>query len=308
MGVRTLGGLGERGLIARLRPRLASRGDVVLGAGDDCAVVGPPGAGEELVLKSDPVREGRHFAAGEDPRRVGRKALARVLSDFASMGAEPRWALVDFSAPQSFPVAAAEALYGGIDELARRWNVAVVGGDTSMSDALELHVFAAGAVPRGSAMTRSGARPGDAVFVTGELGGSYESGRHLDFDPKLDEGRWLRRRGVRCCIDVSDGAASELHRLADASRARFSVRSELLPASAAARAKADPVRSALRDGEDFELLFTVPSGLAAAMERDFSASFPGTPLSRIGEVGEGGGVFLDGAPLPDSGFDHFSSD
>ena len=306
--MQTLGGLGERGLIARLRPRLARRDDVLLGAGDDCALVLPPAPGEDLVLKSDPVREGRHFAPGTDPRRVGHKALARVFSDFASMGAMPRWALVDFSAPPSFPVAAADALYAGIDALARRWGVAVVGGDTSMSEGLELHVFAAGAVPSGSAMTRSGARPGDAVFVTGCLGGSYESGRHLDFEPRLAEGDWLRRNGVRCCIDVSDGTASELHRLADASCSRFSVSSGLLPISAAAGAADDPVRHALRDGEDFELLFTVSASRAGALARGFSARFPGTPFSRIGEVGEGRGVFLDGAPLPDAGFDHFSTD
>ncbi|MBR1837201.1 MAG: hypothetical protein IJ783_07925, partial [Kiritimatiellae bacterium] len=142
----TLGDVGERGFLARLLPMLAPRPDVLVGAGDDCAVCAAPEPGLDLVFKSDPVREGAHFAPGEDMARVGRKALGRVLSDFASMGAEPRWALVDFCAPAGFSVSAAEALYGGIDSMARRHGVAVVGGDTSRGGALELHVFAAGVV------------------------------------------------------------------------------------------------------------------------------------------------------------------
>ena len=308
----TFASLGERGLVRRLRAALPSRPDVLVGAGDDCAVVAWSDA-EDLVLKSDPVREGHHFLPGTDPRRVGRKALGRVLSDFASMGAEPRWALVDLVAPADTPAATADALYAGIGALAREHGVAVVGGDTSRGDALELHVFAAGAVPRGSAMLRSLARPGDSLWVTGSLGRSFESGRHLDFPPRLREGAWLRARGRRACIDVSDGLASELWHLARESGVRIALDPAAVPLSETCGAMPDPLAHALGDGEDFELLFTVPpddEGFADGFRR----SFPGTRCTRVGAVGEplAGGLVLCGSgpgarELPQGGFDHFAA-
>lgn len=306
----TFASLGERGLIRRLRAVLPSRADVLVGAGDDCAVVAWTAA-EDLVLKSDPVREGHHFLPGTDPRRVGRKALGRILSDFAAMGAEPRWALVDLVAPAETPAAAADALYEGLGSLARANGVAVVGGDTSRGDALELHVFCAGAVPRGSAMLRSLARPGDSLWVTGSLGRSFESGRHLDFEPRLREGAWLRARGARACIDVSDGLASELWHLARESGVRIALDPGAVPLSETCGAMPDPLAHALGDGEDFELLFTVPPG-DAGFEAAFRRAFPGTRCTRVGAVDEpcaGGHVRCGpepGAPeLPQGGFDHF---
>ena len=310
----TLRELGERGLIARLRPRLPSRPDVLVGAGDDCALVAPPSPGEDLVLKSDPILEGRHFLPGTDPRRVGRKALGRVFSDFAAMGAAPRWALADFVAPDTLPVATAEGVMAGFAERAREFGAAVVGGDTSRGDALELHVFAAGAVPHGRAMLRSAARPGDALWVTGRLGRSFESGRHLDFTPRVREGAWLRERGSRACIDVSDGLASELWHLAEESEARLFLDAGAVPFSETCAAMPDPLAHALGDGEDFELLFTVPPEDAAFGDA-FRRAFPDVPCTRIGAVlapQPGGLVVCGAAPgaareLPRGGFDHFVS-
>lgn len=310
-GPDTFASLGERGLIRRLRAALPTRPDVLVGAGDDCAVVAGAGPGEDLVLKSDPVMEGRHFLPGTDPRRVGRKALGRVLSDFASMGAEPRWALVDLVAPAGTPAPVADALYEGIGALAREHGVAVAGGDTSRGDALELHVFCAGAVPHGAAMLRSLARPGDSLWVTGSLGRSFESGRHLDFPPRLREGAWLRARGRRACIDVSDGLASELWHLARESGVRIALDPAAVPLSETCAAMPDPLAHALGDGEDFELLFTVPpddAGFASA----FRNAFPGTRCTRVGVVSgaDAEGLVLCGAgpaarELPQGGFDHF---
>lgn len=306
----TLGTLGERALVSWLRPRLPTRPDVLVGAGDDCAVVAGPRPGEELVLKSDPIAEGRHFAPGADPRLVGRKALGRVLSDFASMGAEPRWALVDFAAPAQTPADFARGALEGLSELALRFGVAVVGGDTSEAPVAQLHVFAAGVAPSGQAMLRSAARPGDAVFVTGEFGRSYESGRHFSFEPRLREGTWLRRRGVRCCIDVSDGLACEAWHVADESRVRIELRASDIPLSELCAAMPDSLRHALGDGEDFELLFTARPDVAAGLEDSFAAEFPGVRCARIGQVAaseDNGLVVMDGAELPRSGYEHFSA-
>ena len=236
----TLGEIGERGLIARIRGALASRGDVLVGAGDDCAVVAWTDA-EDLVLKSDPVREGHHFLPDADPRLVGRKALARVLSDFASMGAEPRWALVDLVAPGDAPLARIEGVFEGLNALARRHGVAYVGGDTSKGDALELHVFCAGAVPHGRALLRSGARPGDLLLSTGPLGDSFATGRHLTFEPRLAEGRLLREGGAHACIDVSDGLASELWHLARESGMHLHVDLAAIPVAPTLAGRADAV-------------------------------------------------------------------
>lgn len=311
--VATFGSVGERGFIARLRPLLPARGDVVLGAGDDCALVRPPAPDEELVLKSDPIVEGRHFLHGDDPERIGRKAISRVLSDFAAMGAEPRWTLVDFAAPPETPLAAADGILAGMAAVARRHGVAVVGGDTSRGDALSLHVFCAGAVPRGTAMRRDGARPGDSLFVTGALGGSFASGKHFDFEPRLAEGAWLRRRGVACAIDVSDGLSSEVWHVARASRARIEIDPTAIPFSETALRSGDPLAAALGDGEDFELLFSVP-GTDSSFAADFAAAFPDTPCTRIGRVvaaDPAGAAFLSRtglppAPLPETGYDHFA--
>ena len=303
----TLSELGERGLIARIRDALPSRADVLVGAGDDCAIVAWTDA-EDLVLKSDPVREGHHFLPETDPRLVGRKALGRVLSDFASMGAEPRWALVDLVAPGDAPVARIDGVFGGLAALAREHGVALVGGDTSRGDALELHVFCAGAVPRGRALLRSGARPGDLLFSTGPLGDSFATGRHISFEPRLAAGRALREAGAHACIDVSDGLASELWHLARESGMHLHVDLAAIPVAPSLAGRPDAVAHALGDGEDFELLAAAPPAVAAAL----AAALPcPVPFGRVVGPAPGGAVTCAAAPgaparpLPEAGFDHF---
>lgn len=307
----TLASLTERGLIARLRPHLATRPDVLVGAGDDCALVRPPAPGEVLVLKSDPVICGRHFLPDTEPRRIGHKALGRVLSDFAAMGAEPRWGLIDFSAPPDTPAETAEQIYEGIHALAERYGVAITGGDTTAADTLSLHVFVAGAVPEGKALLRSAAEPGDSLYVTGLLGRSYESGHHLDFEPRIAVGRWLRERGIRCAIDISDGLASELWHLAEESGVRLFLIAPAVPLSPVCEAMPNALAHALTDGEDFEMLFTVPPDDIRFLP-DFLHAFPEIPCTPVGIVGErlaGGRVTYGsgdgGTLLPRGGFDHF---
>ena len=301
--MKTLHQIGERALIRRLLPTLPTRPDLVVPAGDDCAVVRWMGRWD-AVLRSDSVVEGVHFLPDAPPARVGHKALARVLSDFASMGAEPQHVLVNLVAPPATPVRRIEQLYAGLSRLARRWGVAVAGGETVSGQALELHVFGLGRVPRGRAVLRSHARPGDAVFVTGTLGGSI-LGRHLTFAPRLREGLWLQAGGwARAMIDVSDGLATDLRQLAEASGVGVTVDPGSVPVSAAARRMADGLSAeahAWRDGEDFELLFTVPARRVAAFAKAWPRAFP-LRITRLGTITRS--RELQG--LPDGqGYEHF---
>ncbi len=312
--VKTMGGtlqeLGERPLISRIRRQAAGADDVVAGIGDDCAVVRPtPDAAEDLVLKSDPVICGHHFLPDAEPRLVGRKALGRVLSDFAAMGATPRWILVDLVAPGDTTVAYIDAAYAGMSALAQEHGCSIIGGDTCRGEALEFHVFGCGSLPRDTARLRSGARPGDTIRVTGRLGGSLISGSHLSFSPRVREGQWLRD-WANAMIDISDGLASELWHLAEESRAALVLDPARVPFTAAAAATADPLGHALFDGEDFELLFTLPPDRDATFDAAWRAAFPDLPCTRIGEVvraGEPEVRLAGGAPIPRGGFDHFAS-
>lgn len=299
----TLRQIGERALIRALLPGLPRRPDLVVPAGDDCAVIRLD-ARWDGILKSDAVVEGVHFEPDAPAARIGHKALARVLSDFAAMGAEPQHVLVNLVAPPSTPVRRIRQVYAGINRLARRWGVAVAGGETVTGPVLELHVFGYGRVPRGRAVLRSGARAGDVLYGTGSLGGSL-SGRHLAFPPRLREGQWLRSRGgVTAMMDVSDGLATDLRHLVEASGVGAVVTPDGVPVAAAARKLRDgktPLQHAWCDGEDFELLFTVPAARSRALELAWKRAFP-LRLTRLGVVTRK--QDLVGCPSAE-GFEHF---
>ena len=256
-----------------------------MGAGDDCAVVRPGGgAPEDLVLTSDPVVEGVHFTAEVAPEAVGHKALGRVLSDIAAMGAEPRWALVDVVARGSTPMATVDALYDGMGALAATCGLAIVGGDIAEGPCLELHVFGVGAVPRDAALLRSGAGDGDVLFATGSLGGS-RLGRHLHIEPRLEEGIWLRDWAT-AMMDISDGLATDLRHITHASGTGCELNMEQIPISEAAASLDDersPLEHALCDGEDFELLFTVPGSRREAFRSAWQQAFE-MPCTEIGRM------------------------
>lgn len=182
---RTLRDIGENRLLREMLPRLPQRAGTVVGPGDDCAVVRIPGAKEDALFTTDPVIEGRHFTADTPPRLVGRKAIARAISDIAAMGGEPLWILVNLVAPGDTPLARVRGIFAGLIATAEEFSLGILGGDTAEGPTLELHVTGIGRVGRGRAVLRSGARAGDALYVTGALGGAYLDGNrhHLLFEP-----------------------------------------------------------------------------------------------------------------------------
>jgi len=280
MRTTTLADLGEDRLVAQLSSLLASGPSVRTGIGDDCAVLGPRNAPLWQLLKTDAVVEGVHFTPDTAPRRIGWKALCRPISDIAAMGGSPEHALVTIAARRDLPAAWLRALYRGIEAAARRFGVHVVGGETARSPGpLFLSIALTGSVPRPHCVLRSGGRPGDALYVTGRLGGSL-AGHHLDFIPRLEEARWLVSNfKPRAMMDLSDGIGSDLPRLAAASHCGFHLDEEKVP-----RNPGCSLAQALGDGEDFELLFALPPRRCAALEAAWKTTFPRLPLSRIGAL------------------------
>ena len=279
-------------LIARLTRSLPSNKSVVAGPGDDCAVL-DFGLPERLLLfKTDAVVEGIHFTATARPEQIGHKALGRCLSDIAAMAGTPTAALVTIALPRKFDPVFVEAIYGGMNALARRHDVAIVGGETTTNpERMLISVALVGTVPRGKGVLRSGAEVGDAIFVTGELGGSM-AGKHLEFEPRLVEARWLAEHfSVHAMLDISDGLAGDLRHVLKASRVGAELLSGSIPISREARraAKAEtsakpPLLAALTDGEDFELLFTVASRDAVPVLDAWKKRFTQLPLTCIGKI------------------------
>lgn len=310
--------MNEFELIRRLTRSLPTNQSVVVGPGDDCAVLDIGLPDRMLLFKTDAVVEGIHFTPETPPEKIGHKALARCLSDIAAMAGTPTAALVTIGLPGNFNPAKVEAIYDGMNGLARRHQVAIVGGETTTNPGgILISIALLGTVPRGKAVLRSGAEVGDAIFVTGELGGSLE-GRHLEFEPRLAEARWLAQHfALHAMIDVSDGLAGDLRHILAASRVAAELLSNAIPVSAPARraAKAKStakpaVLAALTDGEDFELLFTVASRDAVPLLDAWKVQFPELPLSCIGKIKEGEGITLRDKTgtrlLTAHGYVHFS--
>jgi thiamine-monophosphate kinase len=285
--------LGEDRLVALLTKGLGSGGNVRVGIGDDCAVIGSPRAKVWQLLKTDCVIEGIHFLPDADPRKIGWKAMARVLSDIAAMSGVPESALITIAARRDLPVKTLTSIYAGMRKAARQFRFQIVGGETSRSPGpLFISIAMAGSVERKRCVLRSGGRPGDALYVTGKLGGLQ---RHLDFTPRLRESRWITESFcVHAMMDVSDGLASDLPRLAFASRVAFTIYENAIP-----RAPGCALREAMSDGEDYELLFAIAPKNCADLERKWRRKFPKLPLTRIGELTQGT------ATIPASGYDHF---
>jgi thiamine-monophosphate kinase len=289
--MKTLREIGEHSALKRIFELLPSRPDVLHGAGDDCAVVKAEGSDWDWLLTSDPVIEGTHFAGQTPPRLVGRKAVARTFSDLAAMGGEPCWTLIDTVAPPDTPAAWLEDACRGAAELAEKYHVALVGGDLSRGPVKELHAFTVGRTPSGSAVLRSGADNNDTIFVTGELGASIR-GKHLSFEPRIAEGIWLHKTGwATSMIDLSDGLARDLKRLCEMSGTGAEIRLADIPASPETENIDDsrtPIDHALYDGEDFELLFTVPQN----REKEFLCAWSDTfdlPCRPIGHISDNPG-------------------
>lgn len=288
---------------------MAERGNrdkaIVKAIGDDCAILRPR-ANEDLVFTTDFVLEGRHFTL-ETHRAadVGHKALARCLSDLAAMGAEPVFCLVSLAIPERRASSWTTQFYSGLLALAGRFKVTLAGGDLAQFEKVVVDVICCGRVPRGKALLRSGARPGDRIYVTGELGASalgvatkkgHEWRRHLRPEPRLGAGIALRGLGASACIDLSDGLSLDLHRLCLESRVSAAIVAADLPV-----ARGAGMRHALHGGEDYELLFTAPA------RRRIATHIAGIPVTCIGLVtrSQPGKMKLDGQRLEAAGFEHF---
>ena len=309
--------MNEFELIDRLKPLLPRNDSVVVGAGDDCAVLTAPAAGQQLLFKTDAVVEGVHFTAETPGEKVGRKALARAVSDIAAMAGTPTSAVITLGLPSGFSPDRVESIYRGMADFASRHGIALVGGETTRSPgAMFLNVALLGAVPTGRAVLRSGAKVGDAVFVTGELGGSIE-GHHLDFEPRLTEARWLAEHfDIHAMMDLSDGLAGDLQHILEASQVPGGeILAPALPIRQAARLRArasdtakPAVVAALTDGEDFELVLTIAPSDAVRLLDGWKARFPETRITCIGRLNDRPGLFLRderGLKLLGHGFQHF---
>jgi thiamine-monophosphate kinase len=308
--------MNELELIARLTRSLPANAAVVAGAGDDCAVLDCGQPGRYLLFKTDAVVEGVHFTSKARPEQIGHKALGRCLSDVAAMAGRPLAALVTAALPDDFSPDFVERIYSGINGLAQRHGVAIAGGETTRNpERLLLSIAMVGEVARGKCLLRGGAKAGDALMVTGELGGS-QAGKHLEFEPRLAEAQWLAEHfPIHAMIDVSDGLAGDLGHILRSSGVGAELLARAIPVSRAAKLQAraqskPPLLAALGDGEDFELLFTVGSGHAVALLDGWKKQFPKLRLSCIGRITAEGGLKLRDKrglhPLETHGYVHFA--
>ncbi len=291
-------------LTERIR-RLAPSPGMVLGIGDDCAIFRPRGCSEDLLFTTDLLIEETHFRR-ETHRAadVGWKALARGLSDIAAMGGEARFCLVSLALAPWTDSRWVDGFYRGLLRLAGRSGTMLAGGDVSHSERVMCDIVVCGGVPRGQALRRDGARAGNAIYVSGTLGGSARGlatgrgqawRRHLRPEPRLALGRHARRDlHATAAMDLSDGLSLDLHRLCLASKLSADI--GIPPIF-----KGATLEQALHGGEDYELLFTVPARVQVPFE------FEGVPVTRIGTMRKGpaGAVLLNGVPLEPLGYDHF---
>jgi thiamine-monophosphate kinase len=281
------------------------------GPGDDCAAL--EWTDDQLLLVTvDQVVGDRHYiATGQNnpthPERIGRKLLARNLSDIAAMGGQPLFAVVTLAFPKHKPPARFEAISQGIANLAKSYGVAVIGGDIATTPVDEVFTLTMlGQVAKNEIRLRSTAHSEDIVFMTGQAGASFESGHHLDFAPRLEQGRWLAQNKLATAmIDISDGVALDAFRMAKASKLRITLNLDAIPLRDPSR----PPNRAIADGEDYELLFTVKrANLQPLLDR---WPFDDVPIAEIGKCTPGKPDILDqsGNSLIDNtqpGFDHLA--
>lgn len=289
-----------------------------LGIGDDAAVV-KCRPGFELAVTTDAIVENVDFVRGRLPAALaGRKALAVNLSDAAAMGAEPRFFLMTLGIPRGMSQRWIRAFCEGTFQLARRYSVSCVGGDLSKSSVFFASITLMAEVKKGAEIRRSGAQAGDLIYVTGELGGSL-SGRHASFEPRVREALFLAEKfRPTAMLDVSDGLVQDLGHLLKSSGVSAEIDLDAVPVSKAARSRAQglsdqALQHALSDGEDFELVMSVPRTKAPAMEAAWKKKFPQTRFTRIGRIENGAQKMrFTRAGRPDpafrmtrKGYDHF---
>ncbi len=319
---RTLADVGESELIARIARRAGRTPgrDWALRIGDDAAILRPR-AGDELVLSTDAFVEGTHFRFGREPARtIGRRAMAVNLSDLAAMGAAPVGALLALAAPKRASLADFDGVVGGVLDQAERFGCPVVGGNLAHARGWSLDVTVIGRCRKGRALRRRGIRPGDALFATGTLGAATLARLRADADgaaltrvptPRIEAGRALARTGgVRACIDLSDGLATDLAHLLEGTGFGAEIEPSSLPrprgfARACASLGVDPTRVIAGGGEDYELLFALRSGRRDSADTGGDVRLSkrlGVSVTRIGRITSENGI--RGLPAPCRGH-HF---
>jgi len=290
----------EFDLIAALRSRVRDP-EGVLGIGDDCCAWSPHG---RTCLSVDAIVEGRHFTAHDDPRLIGSKAAGAALSDLAAMGARPVGAVVTLVCPSRWDgLAVMDGVITGLE----RHGCPLLGGDTSGGEELVVSVTVWGEETSGRLLLRSGGRPGDLLVVSGPLGGSLASGRHLRVEPRLAEGQWLAGCAyVHAAMDLSDGLAGDAPKLASASSCGCLLLPAQVPVHDDVPTMSDSVRAACCDGEDFELLVAIAP--EHWPELQLAWPFP-RPLAVVGWLIDQPGAFVEDragrmVPLPWLGYEH----
>jgi thiamine-monophosphate kinase len=292
---------------------------VVTGIGDDCAVLSVP-PGHELLVTTDFTIEKVHFRRDwHRPELVGRRCLTRGLSDIAAMGGEPRAAFLSLAVPGDVPQKWVDRFLKGLLDLAEEFKVPLAGGDTAQSaGGIQADIVVVGSVPRGKAVLRSGAKAGERIYVTGELGGSAaalarleeskplgaEYVRHFRPQARVAVGQWLRQQGVASAmIDVSDGLSTDLEHICQESHVGAEIEAEAIPrAQVGLGKKRVALELALHGGDDYELLFTSAAAIPSEVE--------GVRVTRIGRTTQSAGMRLIGADgkarrLAAAGWEHF---
>ena len=285
--------LREKSLIERIRRRVRAGASIITGIGDDCAVLRVP-AGHHLLVTTDFTLENVHFRREwHPPEVVGWRCLTRGLSDIAAMGGEPRAAFLSMALDRGVPQKWVNRFLAGLLEAAEEFRVPLAGGDTAQSaGGIQADIVVVGSAPKGTAVLRSGARPGDQIYVTGELGGSaaaiarmregkvraedYE--RHFHPVARVTVGRWLRRRGLASAmIDVSDGLSTDLEHICEESGVGAEIEVAAIPRARVGRpAQQVGFDLALHGGEDYELLFT--------SAKKIPATVTGVRVTRVGRI------------------------
>jgi thiamine-monophosphate kinase len=314
--------LAEKALIARIRAQVRRNPRIPVGIGDDCAVLRVP-AGHEALLTTDFSLEDVHFRRNwHPPEVVGHRCLTRGLSDIAAMGGEPIAAFLSLALPARLPQTWVDRFLDGFLALARQFRIPLVGGDTAQSPAgILADIVVLGSVPRGRAILRSGARPGDLLYVTGELGGGADAlhrlfagkriqpehyPRHFCPIPRLAIGRYLRKHSLATAmIDLSDGLSTDLGHICDESRVGAEILADSIPRARVGRpTHTVDLKDALHGGDDYELLFTAPP------RKHLPARIAGVPVTPIGRITRGKKILLikeggQRSPLKPEGWEHF---
>lgn len=273
---KTLSQIGEFGLINRIKSQAGKTSSVIQGIGDDAAVVSISSE-KYLLLTTDMLLEGVHFSKKMPARAIGHKAIATSISDIAAMGGDPKYAVISLGVPASCSWQFVSGMYQGIKKTAKNFRISIIGGDTVNSNKVIINVALVGVVNKKEVIYRNGARKGDHIFVTGPLGRSLSSRWHYRFVPRIAQAQYLvRKNKPTAMIDISDGLVADLGHILAESRVGAILEENLIPLRRNAHLK-----DALYDGEDFELLFTLPPLQARKLQNQIKKGYLFYPIGRI---------------------------